>query len=390
MTLELHDRRLFWVLQGAGWMAFGLVYALAELRTQPLRTALVANAIFAGTGCITTLAIRHLYRRFRRRGIAAIAVALAGSGIGAAVWYAADKLLFRVFGYIPWHAPWLNLHDPWANHYFLLTLAAVLMAWSALYFGVVHARDLQVARERTLISESLAREAQLRALRYQLSPHFLFNVLNAISTLVAEGEGAVANTMIARLGELLRATLDEGQPELSLQQELTLLDKYLAIERIRFGDRLQVTVEADPDVLDARVPALLLQPLVENAIRHGVARRAGTGRVAVSASRQGGRLRVVVTDDGPGWDRTQPQLGIGLRNVQERLACLPGDRCDFERSSLPSGGAQIVLRFPLRPMISPVASGTVAGRLAKTLSDASAQQRGQPVRNRSRGEGRWD
>jgi LytS/YehU family sensor histidine kinase len=231
----------------------------------------------------------------------------------------------------------------------------VLLAWSALYFVIVSVRELErrrqeVERERqqAVVAQSLAREAQLRALRYQLNPHFLFNALNAVSTLVLEGRSEAAATMLARLADFLRATLEDTEAEVTLERELALVDRYLAIERARWQERLQVSLQAAPEVLDAVVPALLLQPLVENAVRHGVARRRQGGRVEVWAEAAASRLRLRVRDDGPGApDGGAPALGFGLANTQERLRHLFGDDFDLRLRST-AGGAEVVVEMPLR------------------------------------------
>ena len=154
--------------------------------------------------------------------------------------------------------------------------------------------------------------------------------------------------MITRLGEFLRATLDDRQSEVTLERELTLVDTYLEIERARFGERLQVTIQADPEVLDAYVPTLLLQPLVENAVRHGVSRQTAAGQVTVHAEPRDGRLHLVVMDNGPGWSGERPQLGVGLRNTQERLRHLFGDDYAFHVGNRNGGGAEIQVELPLR------------------------------------------
>ena len=346
--LSLRDRHAFWLLQAAGWTAFGLVYTLAEIRCQHVFRTVLSNVVCTFAGFLASLLLWRVYRRFSRVGVSTIPLAVAGSCAGTIVWYVIDKLGLRLAGLVSWDAPWLHWNDPLLNQYFLLTLAGVLLAWSALYFGLIHARELDAERERAILSRTLAREAQLRALQYQLNPHFLYNVLNGISTLVAEGESATAGAMIARLAEFLRATLDDQAPEVSLERELTLIDKYLAIERLRFGDRLTVDIEVAADVVHARVPTLLLQPLVENAVRHGVARRREGGRILVSAERKGDRLCLGVRDNGPGWGQSVLQMGVGLRNVQERLNQLfEGDHV-FELVDQPSGGAEIRVEVPLR------------------------------------------
>ena len=188
-------------------------------------------------------------------------------------------------------------------------------------------------------------DARLQALRMELNPHFLFNALNAVSGLVRRGEGDAAVTMLARLGELLRATLDrDAAAEHPVEDELALLDLYVDIERARFGDRLQVTMGADAESRRAMVPALLLQPLVENAIRHGVSRRPGAARVAVSAWREGDRLHLAVEDDGGGISGV-PREGIGLSNTRARLAARWGDRASLALVHAP-GGVRLSLVMP--------------------------------------------
>lgn len=177
-------------------------------------------------------------------------------------------------------------------------------------------------RERSVALEADLTRARLDALQSQLRPHFLFNTLNAISVLTAE-DAEKARRMVVRLGSLLRRSLDEAQHEVPLHQELAFLNEYLDIQRMRFGDRLSVTLAIDPGVVDAKVPVLLLQPIVENAIKHGASDDAGTTTVIVRAGRDDGQLRLSVQDRGPGPDGT-PE-GLGLRNTRQRLRALYGD-----------------------------------------------------------------
>lgn len=210
-----------------------------------------------------------------------------------------------------------------------------LMVYFAVLFAGVSRATMLRARFRSHETVRLqAQAAQLRAqladarlgaLRAQLDPHFLFNTLNAVSALVERDPRGVRR-MISRLSELLRHSLEEGASEVTLQRELELLDRYLDIMRVRFGDRLHVTVEAEPDVMDALVPNLVLQPIVENAIKHGVAPRETGGRIAVSARRMGERLVLRVSDDGPGpgGSTEPPGAGVGLANTRARLAEMHG------------------------------------------------------------------
>lgn len=207
-------------------------------------------------------------------------------------------------------------------------------------------RAAQLELEAAQLETQLAR-AQLDALKMQLQPHFLFNTLNTISVLMEE-DTAAANRMLMRLSELLRVTLKSTNTnEISLRQELDFLRSYLEIEQTRFQDRLKIKIEAPPETLDARVPNLILQPLVENAIRHAVAPRAEETRVEIFAERQNGHLRLIVRDDGDGIGKNDTESGgIGLSNTRTRLEKLYGAAQTFEISHLPKSGLQVSITIP--------------------------------------------
>lgn len=210
------------------------------------------------------------------------------------------------------------------------------------------ARDAELA---TLRLENALTQAQLEALKMQLHPHFLFNTLHAIGVLVRKQDTAGSLQMLSGLADLLRLALDNTRRQLvPLRQELDFLGRYLAIEKVRFSDRLDVRIDVAPEVLDALVPNLILQPLVENAIRHGIAPRAAAGRIEVTATRERGTLAVAIRDDGVGLPQAfcvEGCDGVGLRNVRARLGQLyPGDH-KFEVTAAPSGGAAVSLQIPL-------------------------------------------
>ena len=194
-------------------------------------------------------------------------------------------------------------------------------------------------------------QAQLEALKMQLQPHFLFNTLHSISALLHRDPDA-ADRMIARLGDFLRLTLENsGAQEVSLQKELEFLTCYLEIERVRFQDRLTTSVEVEPAALDTPVPNLILQPIVENALRHGIAQTRGPGRVEISAKREDGALRIRVRDNGPGLlaiPRPDDGLreGLGLSNTRARLEQLYGAAHRFELENAPGGGLLVTLEIP--------------------------------------------
>jgi signal transduction histidine kinase len=207
-------------------------------------------------------------------------------------------------------------------------------------------RAAQLKLEAAQLETQLAR-AQLDALKMQLQPHFLFNTLNTISVLIEE-DATAANRMLMRLSELLRATLKSNHAnEISLREELEFLRSYLEIEQTRFQDRLKIKIAAKPETLDARVPNLILQPLVENAIRHAVAPRAVETTVEICATRENGDLRMTVRDDGDGAAQKDFQSGgIGLANTRARLEKLYGAAQRFEISAAGAQGLEVAITIP--------------------------------------------
>jgi two-component sensor histidine kinase len=221
-------------------------------------------------------------------------------------------------------------------------------------------RRYREREHRASALESQLARARLQALRGQLHPHFLFNTLNTISALVARDPRA-ADRMIERLGDLLRRTLDDGgSAEVPLEEELRFLEGYLEIERTRFRDRLTVLTRIDPGARDARVPSLILQPLVENAIRHGIAPRAGPGRIEIRAERHEAGLRLLVQDDGPGVPGGAPAgapEGVGLANTRARLRQLYGDRQRLSVGNAAGGGFEAVIEIPFQHAADPASAG---------------------------------
>jgi len=206
---------------------------------------------------------------------------------------------------------------------------------------------------RAMQLEAQLSQAQLQALKMQLQPHFLFNTLHSISALLSRDTDK-ARTMITRLGDFLRLTLENnGMQEVTLQQEIEFLRCYLEIERIRFQDRLTTSVEIDPAALDSKVPNLILQPIVENAIRHGIAPRSTPGLINIQAKQENGLLRIEVRDNGPGLpvNRKDDNLftkGVGLANTQTRLERLYGASHRFELINDPGGGLVVTLEIPTK------------------------------------------
>lgn len=242
---------------------------------------------------------------------------------------------FRLFGYL-----YYNL-DRWLLVYWFICV----MSHAFNYYNSYRKGELKASQLHIQLVQS-----QLEALKMQVQPHFLFNTLHSISALLNKDTEA-ARKMITRLGDFLRLTLENsGSMEVTLQQEIEFLNGYLEIERIRFQDRLTTHINVDPEVLDVRVPNLILQPIVENAMRHAIGNSI-SGRVEITAAARNGVVRIEVKDNGPGIhiDRTLEAgrgKGLGLANTQARLVGLYGDAARFELTNDPSGGLVVALEIP--------------------------------------------
>jgi two-component system, LytTR family, sensor kinase len=265
------------------------------------------------------------------------------------------------FFYAVWNAAfqyWLNPYlEPRIAFTRMLTLkfdngllASFILYATIIIIGQVIDSRARLAAQQTetaRLNEQLSRE-QLNALRRQIEPHFLFNSLNGIAGLIRENRNEDAVGMLAALSDFLRHLLQDSSQQVTFAEELEFLHKYLDIEKMRLGDRLRLAVEVAPDVLSARVPSLILQPMVENSIKHGISKRAAGGQIRLSASRNNGTLNVCVYNDGPalqpGWEATS--AGIGIANVRSRLEGLYGERFAFNIENQSPEGVQVTLSVP--------------------------------------------
>ena len=243
---------------------------------------------------------------------------------------------------------------------FLTFWVFVGMGQALNFYHQIRDGELKASQLETQLAQS-----QLQALRMQLQPHFLFNTLHTISMLNLS-DPRTANRMISRLSDLLRLTLDNaGTPEIALKEEIEVLKRYLEIQEIRFQDRLTVSMNIDPASLDARVPNLILQPIVENAIKHGIADRETSGRIEINTSRQNGWLQLRVLDNGSGLSTdstTQIREGIGLSNTRARLEKHFGSEHLLELSNGGTGGLEVLIRIPFRDSDTQKAdNGTTSG-----------------------------
>jgi len=238
---------------------------------------------------------------------------------------------------------WALIADTAFGRYFLV------LAWAALYFALVKAEEARVAERRESAYRRAAEAAELRSLRYQVNPHFLFNTLNSLSALVMTERSDDAETMIQTLSTFYRRTLS-GDPtgDSPLLDEIEMQQLYLAIEAVRFPRRLLVEIAVDADVADAKVPGMILQPLVENSVKYAVAATQEPVTITIAASREEGGLALSVSDDGPGRSKAEvPGFGIGLGNVRDRLRARYGEAARIVYGQRSEGGFRTVLHLPL-------------------------------------------
>jgi LytS/YehU family sensor histidine kinase len=295
-----------------------------------------------------------LFRRFpvdqppRGRALAVHALGgLAAGYVHASVYLALSRLLDPLL-----HEP--SASEPWSQVFARLNMPMRVVNYYLFVAGMAAVTSSRKYVERTVAASRLETElalAKVQMLRAQMQPHFLFNALNAVSGLVRSGEPSRAVTMIAGLSELLRSALDAGDAQVvTLDREIAFVRRYLEIEEVRFSDRLRVTIDVPPGLASTKVPSFLLQPLVENAILHGIARRPSSGRIAIAAAADGRTLRLSVSDDGAGLDAgwsMERDAGIGLRNTAERLRHLYGKSAGLVLAASPGGGATAEVTIPL-------------------------------------------
>jgi LytS/YehU family sensor histidine kinase len=274
--------------------------------------------------------------------------AFAAVSMAAAAWCALLQILFNPWGYPERPGPFM---DVWGSS--LLNQALTFLIVYALILAVTLVADSRenAARQMTetaRLNEELSR-AQLATLRRQIEPHFMFNTLNSIAGLVRDHRNDAAVSMIVGLSEFLRrASEDSHRPQVSLAEEVEYLQRYLDIQKVRFGDRLQVSVDIPPELLHALVPSLLLQPLVENAIKHGIAKRVAGGTVRVAGARLNGSLRLNVYNDGPSVpaDWQAVHTGVGIGNLRTRLQILHGRESELQLKRTETGAVEVVVTLP--------------------------------------------
>jgi len=378
--------RAFWLLQSAGWGGAFLLRAITGLVGGQDWSFLVNVAIEAVTGFSISLVLSVIYQRLISvrplvTWASTMPVLLVGVAIFTFIIAWVTSLTRASFD-----GDFVALYIG-----FLIWPLALLGAWSELYFAINYFLQIEEQADRLERLEMQATSAQLAMLRYQLNPHFLFNTLNSISTLVLLKQTAPANAMLTRLSSFLRHTLvTEPGGKVTVEQEVEMLKLYLDIERMRFEDRLQTEFRLEPGAGDACIPSMLLQPLVENAIKYGVSPQEDGAMISVVAQIVGSRLRVTITDTGPGihhnvrgdpargesgiptgmLDRSRrtTSTGVGLANIRDRLAQAYGDDHRFEIRSPDSGGFAVMIEIPFESAEDAAASPSSTPQARQAVS----------------------
>jgi len=362
---ELSKSTLFYLFHNAGWVVLGVISAASDFGKKGVWPAILEDSCWALCGWAVTLCFRPVYQRARRdhRSYSVYGLlCLLLSVVGAAIWYSASEGLLRLgyFGISHFATLWpvfATAADTdaefswWIQYQYWLFFSIFLFTWSSLYFGINAMLDLDTERANVLQALKLAETARLRSLQSNLNPHFLFNALNGIATLVRDKEAKSASAMIDALSDFLRSTLQRlNTPEIQVAEELQLIEQYLLIQHFRFGGRLRCSVVVEPEALRALIPTLILQPLVENAVLHGVLPREEGGSVWVSVHKEMETLVVSVEDDGAGAKQAIALSdGLGLGNSRDRLTALYGDRAQLTAGPrVEGGGFAVVIRIPYR------------------------------------------
>jgi sensor histidine kinase YesM len=351
-----NKNRAFWRLQAAGWGGAMLLRTMSGIANAKELSFLVMVLISTITGLSITLILSVIYRSLiNRRPVITWGVTAIALSVAVALYAFLDAWVNVLYnGYTT-----IELGQVVGLFYIDATL---LLAWSALYYMINFFLQIEEQNDRLLRLENQATQAQLAMLRYQLNPHFLFNTLNSISTLVLLKQTEPANAMLSRLSSFLRYTLvNEPTGRVTVAQEIDTLKLYLDIERMRFEERLRTSFRIDPVTEAALLPSLLLQPMVENAIKYAVSPQEAGAEITIATQLIGPILRITVSDTGPGlqsssasnrfagvtFDGGEPvSTGVGLTNIRDRLTQAYGENHRFETLEPPEGGFAVLIEIP--------------------------------------------
>ena len=337
--------RAFWILQSIGWGGYFFLRTLSGIANNLGWMLLVHTLLLTATGYSLTLLMASLYRRLIQMKPAwTLILSLAAVAVGSGTFSVIETWSVATFlkpGFRPEGVQYLSA---------ILLDFALLAAWTALYYGINYFLLLEDEIRQREKLEGQASTAQLAMLRYQLNPHFLFNTLNSISTLVLLKQTERANAMLARLSSFLRYTLaNEPTAKVTLAQEVETLKLYLEIEKMRFEDRLRPHFKIKSETIGARLPSLLLQPMIENAIKYAVTPAENGADIWITAGREGQAVRIEVADNGNGEGSefaASPSTGVGLANIRDRLSQAYGGGHRFETRQNDRGGFSVIVEIP--------------------------------------------
>jgi signal transduction histidine kinase len=352
-----NKNQAFWRLQLVGWAGAMLLRAMSAIANDQPPTFLVIVLIGTITGFSISLVLAVIYRQLiAQRPLVTWGVTVLVLPVAVALYVFVDAWVI-----------WLYRAESDASFaqlfigYFYYD-ATLLGSWSALYYAINFFLQIEEQNDQLIRLENQATQAQLAMLRYQLNPHFLFNTLNSISTLVLLKQTEPANAMLSRLSSFLRYTLvNKPSARVTVAQEVETLKLYLGIERMRFEERLRTTFDIAPESEPGMLPSLLLQPLVENAIKYAVSPQETGAEITISTQLVGSMLRIVVSDTGPGlqtdasdnrlsgmtYDGGEPvSTGVGLTNIRDRLSQAYGEDHRFDTIEPPEGGFAVVIEIP--------------------------------------------
>src|SRR4051812_19921708 len=337
--------RAFWILQTIGWSGYFFLRSLSGFANSMGWMWLIHTLLLTATGYSLTLLLASLFRRLiRMRPIWTLALSLAAVLLASVAFS-----IIETWSYATFLKP---AAKPMGVEYLgaILLNFTLLAAWSALYYGINYFLLLEDQIDQREALENQASSAQLAMLRYQLNPHFLFNTLNSISTLVLLKQTERANAMLARLSSFLRYTLaNEPTAKVTLAQEVETLKLYLEIEKMRFEERLRPHFRIESETIGARLPSLLLQPLIENAIKYAVTPSENGADIWITAAPEGQAVRIEVADNGnaDGADiAASPSTGVGLANIRDRLSQAYGPAHRFETRKNERGGYSVIVEIP--------------------------------------------
>lgn len=357
-TLELEPKvfskqsHQFWILQITGWLGYAVVVFLAIIRPQ------IDQESFNLVGQIVNLFIEtcsgFLLSYFQWQLIRKIVhlplnkTLFLSFGSAAILGLVFNIIKLSTYKVIVYQQQWNEAWDMLEFGGWLLFSLTTMFVWTSIYFIMLYNTKLQREHEMLLRAQTAAKDAQLQMLRYQLNPHFMFNTMNAISTLIYKNENETANEMIDKLCEFFRYSLDKNdKSKTSLKRELELIDLYLSIEKVRFANRLSVEINICADVLDCQVPSMLLQPLVENAIKYAIELRKSGGKIRIIAKKQSERLVVQVADNGQETPaKVSDGFGIGMTNTKARLNAMFNGDYQVDITEIKEGGTLVTISIP--------------------------------------------